>query len=280
MESGRHRVKRAHGEGGISKWKSIGFHLETGFPPRLMQTRGFRASLSDGDVDDQLTALERIYHFFQTHTGFLSLACNTGCSTCCTRNVIMTTLEGRYLLETLPEKSHERLLFQIRSRSDQNRFIPKVTTNRLAELYLEKKELEEPENDPNWGKCPLLEDSRCTVYGVRPFMCRAIMSHASCFINGYASIDPYAITLGAVCLQYIEQIDSNGFSGNLTDILLYLFESKDASFASGTHFQEHFHDTLIPNRPIPILMVMPEHRDRIESAIRELRGQLGGRKDY
>ncbi|MFH1102552.1 MAG: hypothetical protein V1714_02155 [Pseudomonadota bacterium] len=230
-------------------------------------------------MDDQLTALERIYHFFQTHTGFLSLACSTGCSTCCTRNVVMTTLEGRYLLESLPEKSHERLLFQIRSRSDQNRFIPKITTNRLAELCLEKKEVEEPENDPNWGKCPLLENGRCTVYGARPFMCRAMISHTSCSVNGYASIDPYVITLGTVCLQYIEQIDSNGLSGNLTDILLYLSESKDGSFASETHFQKHSHDTLIPNRPIHILMVPPEHRGRIESAIRELHDRLGGRKD-
>ena len=51
------------------------------------------------DTNAKLQALERIYAVFGDFAAGLNTACGPGCSACCTANVVVTTLEARFLID-------------------------------------------------------------------------------------------------------------------------------------------------------------------------------------
>ena len=110
------------------------------------------------------------------------------------------------------------------------RYQPLETLNRLASRCLDGHSAPEEEIDPGWGSCPLLVDDQCPIYPYRPFGCRLMMSKVDCSVGGVGEMDPWWVTLNNLFQQVIEQLDAGGFSGNLTDVLLYMQPAENRRF--------------------------------------------------
>jgi hypothetical protein len=92
------------------------------------------------------------------------LACQPGCDLCCYNQVELTTPEalrlGSFLAARFPPDSLRLLLERVAGSRDRQ---AGKTKEQLAALRAE-------------FPCPLLADGRCSVYEVRPLMCRAMHS--------------------------------------------------------------------------------------------------------
>ena len=220
------------------------------------------------DIDTKLTVLKEIYKIYGHFSSSLHVSCSRGCATCCTRNVTLTTLEGRHILEYVsaaPEKQYLEILIR-----DQkiNRFRPEITLNGIARCFKEGKETPS-ENYPGGGKCPLLDNDLCSIYPARPFGCRCFLSKTDCGITGTADVDPFVVTVNHVFLQVIEHIDTDGFTGNLTDMLVFL-DSNSSVNRDGEKYHPMPSKTFVPNCPIPMLLIPPEHKKRIAGILSQL----------
>lgn len=204
-----------------------------------------------------LSVLRRIFEVFDSVTTGSRNVCREGCAACCTRNVGMTGLEGMYLLDGISEAEKKEVLKRIHADIDKERLIPKITINGMADLCMAGEDLPDEDSDPAWGSCPLLEDNRCLVYSSRPFSCRCMVSKRRCDETGFADMDDWQLTLNNIFMQYIEHIDQGGFYGNLSDILM-----KEGGGGSDKN--------LIVNQPVKMLMVPPEHRQRIQGVLEQL----------
>ncbi len=219
----------------------------------------------------KLNMLKRFYGVFDGFTRNMSLACEKFCSSCCTANVIMTTLEAYNIVTGLDKAGLDQMVEKLEKTRGNKRFRPLVTTNRLAAILISGKEPPCEFSDPSWGPCPLLKNNECTIYDLRPFGCRAMISNGNCKTKGFAVMEPFTVTVNDIFLQYIEHIDSEGFSGNLTDVLLFMAKNENRKA-----YRENSIDKnpfgLIPNLPVKALMIPPEHRKRAQAVIRSLHG--------
>lgn len=226
-------------------------------------------------LDFKLKILDRIYKIYDNFIAGLDLACRIHCSECCTRNVTMTTLEGYNLFHDVSAENKKKLFKKILSESCKDRFVPAMTINRLAQLCaLGKENIPCEETDPSLGKCPFLEKDECPLYEKRPFGCRCFVSAYDCKARGYAEIDSFVLTVNNLFLQFIEHIDAEGYSGNLTDILLYIeskIESKKNNGVVNCDFPGLLSGKLVQNYPITVLQIPPEHRIKIKPLLEALK---------
>lgn len=219
-----------------------------------------------------LTNLERLRKIYDLYDRFMASkasVCKKGCADCCTCNVTVTTLEADLLLRSLSPGEKNTLSTRIIRYFPQKRFIPKMTCNTFARWCMEGRSIPEEENDPAWGICPLLAENLCTVYDIRPFGCRALMSRHLCRDRGHAHIPPLVMTANNLFLQTIEHLDSRGFSGNLSDMLTRLPAGET----------DPPDNRFVPNAAIPVLMVPPEHRSDMAPVIQQLSTLLTGEKN-
>jgi Fe-S-cluster containining protein len=200
--------------------------------------------------------LKEIFKIHENAISELDLACKIKCAECCTRNVTMTSLEGMVIDQTLNDQTREKFYHHLSSKADSKRFQPAITVNEMADLCAKGETLPEEHLDPNWGKCPLLIDNQCSIYESRPFECRSFVSTRNCIKNGSADMPPLTININNLIRQYIEHIDADAASGNLTDVLL--------------HQQGKESMPLISNRPISVLMIDPEFKDQLDPIMKAL----------
>lgn len=209
--------------------------------------------MTDNLETNPIKTLQNIYHLYDRQMEKVTAACRKHCSACCTTNVTMTRLEGllicasvsREIIATaLPDPSNDLL----------PRYRPALSTNGYAQLC-GREEGPDDEDDAReqTGSCPFLEESVCTIYPVRPFGCRCMISTTRCIENGYAEIDDFTLTVNTLFLQFIEHYDQGGFFGNMTDVLACLIDE------DGNPRQA---SSIIANQPIPALMVPPGHREK------------------
>ncbi|MDF1590664.1 MAG: YkgJ family cysteine cluster protein [Desulfobacterales bacterium] len=219
------------------------------------------------ELDIKLKLLERMYQLYDDSLASYDLACRKFCLDCCTRNVTITTLEGYQIIRHL--LFHDQLKFLERLKADVSlpRFQPRTTTNRIARLCAAGDDIPAEETDSDRGACPLLEDSLCRIYAVRPFGCRCLVSIKKCADTGCAEVDDFLLSVNTVFLQYIEHIDMKGRSGNLIDVLLWMESEKNRQIYEGGALPE---SEMIGNQPIPFLFVPPKHRDRMKPIINAL----------
>ncbi len=212
--------------------------------------------------------LKNLYKIYDDFISNQNLACEKHCSDCCTRNVTLTTLESLNILSHVNEKDSE-LIKNVKNDIDKKRFQPQITINGIAELCIERKNIPEDDiNDEEMGVCPLLNDKSCSIYEVRPFGCRCMVSTENCSTAGIAEMDPFILTVNNVFQQYIEHIDNNGYSGNLSDILLFLDEEDNFQKYIDNNLIET--DLLVKNRPAKMLMVPPEHKTKIQPVLESI----------
>ncbi len=207
-----------------------------------------------------LDRLREIYFLYDRFMAYETSVCKKRCADCCTCNVTITSLEADLLLSSLSPVEKKALDIRIIRYFPQKRFVPKMTVNTFARWCMEGRNIPEEENDPAWGHCPLLADDLCTVYDARPFGCRALMSRHLCRDKGHARIPPRVMTANNLFLQAIEHLDSQGFSGNLSDMLTWFPADEPVPPE----------DRFVPNEAIPVLMVPPEHRSDMAPVIQQL----------
>ncbi len=220
--------------------------------------------------DNKLLALDRIYSVYDAYVSKLDLACRECCSLCCTTHVTITTLEGYQIFRHLESVGSLEMLTALQTRRNLNRFRPNYTTNRLALLCAE--DLEPPQEHYPSTKlpCALLSDDRCPIYPVRPFGCRCLISRRDCKATGVAEMEEFTISVNTVFLQSIENLDIGGCSGNLLDVL-QVMDAAEHRRAYETGKLRCAELDLIPNQPLQVLMVPPEHRPRMGPILQALR---------
>jgi len=217
--------------------------------------------------DLRFDKLRQLYELYEVVMAKDQFVCYKGCSTCCTCNVTLTSLELDYIKVFLGPEREEEFVDLFRKNLPLKRFQPQTTINGFARLCMEGGEVVEEENDPLWGVCPLLLNNVCTIYPVRPFGCRSLVSKEDCRFHGVATVPPLVLTLNNIFMQYLENIDSKGVSGNIFD--MFLEHSSDLSFTR---------IVTIDNQEARVLMVPSEHRERIRPLLKDLAGitRLGG----
>ncbi len=205
--------------------------------------------------------LEKIYPLYEKAMAETKVVCREKCADCCTCNVVVTSLETAFILHSMDTESLADLKQRLEEKFPVKRYIPKMTTNQFAAYCLSGQEIPDEENNPDWGKCPFLEEDCCTLYLLRPFGCRSMMSQVNCGKTGYAQVPPLALTITNIFLQYIEHLDYKGFSGNLSDMLaldIHNYEKPDTP------------RLFIRNMKIPRLMVPPEHRSAVAPLLKQI----------
>ncbi len=221
------------------------------------------------DLNSKLAVLDQIYRVYDEFVARLHTACKKYCAGCCTRNVTLTTLEG-YLIATHMISYGKSSLFENIERAiPERRFQPKTTTNRLADLCMKGENPPEEKHENSNGCCPLLKDNLCPIYPVRPFGCRCFVSKKDCRKQGYAEVDPFILSVNNLFLQFIEHVDSQGFSGNLIDVLKFM-ATKNNRHNYKRNTLNNSDTGLIPNLKITVLMIPPEHRVKIKPILKAL----------
>ena len=222
------------------------------------------------NIERRLSVLGRIYNLYAEFIAPYDMVCRHGCAACCTCNVTLTTLEGYRLLAGLEGGARGALLEKARAASGGKRFQPQITINEIARLCRDGMPVPDEPVDPAWGACPVLLDDACPLYALRPFGCRCMVSRRDCRRTGHAQVDDEILTVNNLFLQHIEHIDALGGTGSLIDVLHYFDHP-----SRWTTYQETMTITedsgLAPNRPIPVLMVPPEHRRQVQSLLQKLR---------
>jgi hypothetical protein len=216
----------------------------------------------------KLDALDRVYKIYDEFHNTLGLACQVKCAHCCTTNVTMTSLEGYKIINDLMATGK---LNAIDSLKEIPRFQPLLTTNRMAELCAADAKVPQEDTTEEWQDCSLLTDSLCTIYDLRPFGCRCFVSRQNCGETGYANIDDFTASVNTVFLQVIEHLDAEGCSGNLYDVLQFMAcgDNRQAYEKGELNCEDN---GLIVNWELKVLMIPPEHRERIEPILQQLRG--------
>jgi hypothetical protein len=219
--------------------------------------------------NSKLSILDQIYKIYNDFIRTQDLACRKYCSVCCTSNVTLTTIEGYKIVDDLIVNKKFDLFGNLQKALPTNNFRPRTTTNRIAQLCAEGKNFSEADPSLYAGVCPLLTKQSCSIYGARPFGCRCLVSRQPCEKKGFAEIDDFVLTVNTLFMQVIEHVDRHGLSGNLTDVLLFL-GSNDERLSGQKTIVKISQKNLIPNQPLTILMIPPEHRDQIKPLLRSL----------
>ena len=222
------------------------------------------------DISSRLILLDNIYRLFDDFAATLEIACQRRCAACCTCNTTLTTLEGYKIISRLDASIKSTLLLQMGAAAKGKRFTPRTTVNRMAHHCMTGRDLPEETIDPAWGPCLLLSEKTCPIYALRPFGCRCMTSKTPCAETGYADMDEFTLTVANLFHQFIEHLDRDGMTGNLIDVLLFLGDKKNLKAYHQSGRVNASAAGLIPNSPIPVLMIPPEHRERIQPLLASL----------
>jgi Fe-S-cluster containining protein len=221
------------------------------------------------NLNAKLAVLDQIYRVYDEFAANLHIACKKYCAGCCTRNVTMTTLEGYFIATHMISYGKSSLFENIERAIPKRRFQPKTTTNRLADLCMKGEDPPVEGNERLNGSCPLMKNNLCPIYQVRPFGCRCFVSKHDCRDKGYAEVDPFILSVNNLFLQFVEHVDSQGFSGNLIDVLKFMASKKNRhNYKMNT--LENPDTGLILNLKITVLMIPPEHRVKIKPILSAL----------
>jgi len=198
----------------------------------------------NSSISVKLNILSILYEFFNNFIKDFGFVCTPGCNTCCTVDVVCTTLETSFLLrninvspDIIPNKYYK----------------PNISINKSASLYLKGQIPPAEESKRALSPCPLLtQEGLCSIYPYRPFACRAMISRTICKKGKEADIPPFLVYVSLVFMQIIEHLDKDGYTANLWDII-----KNDSKY-------------LVKNHSFPGILVPFEYKARIKSMIRRI----------
>ncbi len=219
--------------------------------------------------------LERIYGLFDSAMGHFVFACKKQCAQCCTCNVTATGLEAAYIFHRLDKAACQEMKLRLAAANAKKRYRPNSSTNGFARACMAGRDVEQEENNPAWGACPMLENGICTIYPVRPLGCRVMMSETICEQTGAADMPELALTITTVFMQFVEHLDAGGVYGSFLD-LLEAWQNYEESRDQGIDVYTRMDlPCLVKNEKIPALMVPPEHRGSLSPIVRDLGAMMG-----
>jgi Fe-S-cluster containining protein len=218
------------------------------------------------NLEKRLIVLNKIYQLYNDAIKNLDVACKKYCAACCTPNVTMTSLEGYLITDHMISNDQTDLFEAVQSRISKNRFKPKITFNKIADLCMKGSDPPEEGNKYSDKSCPVLKDNLCPIYEIRPFGCRCFMSKHDCRKAGCAEVDSFVMTLNTLFMQFVEQMDFMGFSGNFADVLLLMASNENRdNYKKNT--LKHPGTDFVSNLEIKALMVPPEHREKVKPVL-------------
>lgn len=238
--------------------------------PAPLHGYNFKRELEQMNLNTKLAIIEQLYDIYDQFIEDFDLACEKYCAHCCTANVTMTTLEGYRIVSHLLKSGALSDVKAISDNAHPDRFVPRISINRMADICARDGDLPEENLNPEAGPCPVLSNDACPLYAVRPFGCRCMVSAKNCGETGFADMDPFIFTVNDVFLQHIEHIDAQGYTGNVADVVAFLAsEENRQKYAAGR--LERAPEGLVANQPVFVLMIPPEHRERIQPLLNQLR---------
>lgn len=181
----------------------------------------------------------------------------------------MTSLEADFVIKTLTVADKKKLAIRIEHHFPEKRYIPKLTANMFSDRCVNGKQMPEEENDPSWGRCPLLVDDMCSIYDARPFGCRALLSEEHCVNSGSALMPSIVLTINHLFSQFIEHVDQNGFFGNLSDMLTLSPLDKPFDRMAGD-LNRLDKARFLLNQKISVLLIPSEHRKPLYPLLKKL----------
>ncbi len=206
---------------------------------------------------DKYQALEGIYRCYGEFVQDFPAACEPGCATCCTTNVLATSLEVSYLLDKAKEAGLAIPWSRVKAASKGTVYRPLLTTNEVADLCLRQQEVPNDPGEHGPGTCPMLsEENLCLLYEYRPFSCRAMTSASKCSADGEAEMDQFLVSVNLAVYQIIEHLDVSGNYGNFLDLLLQS-QGEEA-------------DRLLQNKRLPGFLVRPWETRHFEKFLLKL----------
>lgn len=221
-------------------------------------------------MNDKYIPLFALYSFYDDFKKDFSAKCGPGCSTCCTVNVAATTLEIDVVSKALSLPVPEGTGRRIARAASEPRYIPTTTLNRNTWQIIRGEDITADLGEPGEGFCPLLDDQGlCSVYGNRPFACRAMSSTTLCSEEGMADMEPFLVTVNLAMYQIIEHLDSQGgITGNFSGLLHAAITGKESLSARNRENTDQLPQTR--NCPLPGFMIPPDEKLRFRSFLRRL----------
>lgn len=209
------------------------------------------------NLQEKKSVITQLYAIYDAYISTKKLACQRRCAGCCTINVTMTSIEGHLLFSQLKSERQDSVFDKLAVAAETTRFQPTKSPNGMVAEIMDNHDTppDEP-NNPEWGVCPLLVDAQCSAYDNRPFECRSFVSTSNCLESKAADMPEEIIAVNNIFKQYIEHTDADGYTANLTDMLLYL----------DTQRKRH----LVRNQPIPALMADPHFKNELEPLIDQI----------
>lgn len=214
--------------------------------------------------------LETIYSVFENWSSTQSFCCRKGCSTCCSGNVTITSLEGTRILEYCISVNRRAWLLE-RLKKSKSPGNPQQTTNEYVLANIQGSEVNQSTN-PARGRCPFLEGNCCAIYPVRPFSCRCFASETLCDDHESATVtDPYLYG-SIVAMQLIEHLGQFEQWGYMTDVLLNQIQSKkyDAFNSDDCCNAQNPSNNLRVAQPLPGYYLPPEYEQQITPLLRAI----------
>ena len=226
---------------------------------------------------DILAVINRCY---EEWLGPEKLACEQGCDTCCTQNVMITAAEGEVIHAYINKAGKQAWLAKLLS--GQRRNEPAVISlNGYARACLEREEV--AKQKANLDPCPFLEQGSCTIYPVRPFACRCFGSTKRCQPGGQATLPDHVVSGSIAIQQVVEHLGHKEYWGRLCDVLLALCEQKEnKQTAEQLEEPDEINNgraRLIPATPLPGFMVPEEDQDKVWELVHGIFDQeIGGKR--
>jgi len=221
------------------------------------------------DLEGRIALLKEIYRRYDQLIADYQLYCRRQCALCCTRNVTISTLEALLMIRSWEDLGNEAWIAKVRQAVQEPRLLPVTTLNQFAELCARDAPIPKGGGYVETQMCPFLDDDLCTIYDSRPFGCRAMVSRIHCGQHQQADMPEFVLTVNNVLMQYIEALDVNRFSSNMIDVLLMMSNPLQRR-SYEADLPMHPTASLLVNRPISVLMVPPEHQQRVQPLLQAL----------
>ena len=218
------------------------------------------------------TILEIIYTQFSKWSASGDFCCSPGCSSCCTRNVTITALEGRRILDYLQSQRSATWLAD-RFNGLKPLPSPAQTTNEYIAAILNGLE-ESPSQADFQEKCPFLDDEKCAIYPVRPFSCRCFFSTTDCASQHVATVDNSHLYGSMAMLQIIEHLGQFDWWGNMVEVIAVLsripnYESISAKLEH-TELLQKAPGIVRRAKPLPGFILPDEEQERTSLLIQSV----------
>ena len=142
-----------------------------------------------------------------------------------------------------------------------------LTTNKFARMCFDGVEPPEEKQTPwDFTPCIFLENNSCSIYPVRPFMCRAFVSVGNCAQQGTAEVASFIITASTVMMQIIEHLDHGSGWGNMFDVL--------QSSMPGSENMQNDQACLATAQLLPGFLIPPEEEQDIQPIFKALENRM------